>query len=48
VLVTTHSMAEAEECDRLVMLAGGHVVAEGKAAETAGDTITVVVPLPPG
>ena len=43
VLVTTHSMAEAEQCDRLVMLAGGRVVAEGTAAEIVGDTTTVVV-----
>jgi ABC-2 type transport system ATP-binding protein len=43
VLVTTHSMAEAEECDRLVVLAGGRVVAQGTAAEIVGDTTTVVV-----
>jgi ABC-2 type transport system ATP-binding protein len=43
VLVTTHSMSEAEQCDRLVMLAGGRVVAEGTAAEIVGDTTTVVV-----
>lgn len=43
VLVTTHSMDEAEECDRLVMLAGGRVVAAGTSTEiTAGATVTVV------
>lgn len=29
VLVTTHHMGEAEQCDRLVMMAGGRVVTEG-------------------
>jgi ABC-2 type transport system ATP-binding protein len=43
VLVTTHSMSEAEQCDRLVVLSGGRVVAQGSAAEIVGDTITVVV-----
>jgi ABC-2 type transport system ATP-binding protein len=43
VLVSTHSMAEAEQCDRLVVLAAGRVVAEGSAAEIVGDTTTVVV-----
>jgi ABC-2 type transport system ATP-binding protein/ribosome-dependent ATPase len=43
VLVTTHSMSEAEQCDRLVVLAGGRVVAQGTAAEIVGDTTAVVV-----
>jgi ABC-2 type transport system ATP-binding protein len=43
VLVTTHSMSEAEQCDRLVVLAGGRVVAQGTAAEIVADTTTVVV-----
>jgi len=43
VLVTTHSMSEAEQCDRLVVLANGSVVAQGAAAEIVGDTVTVVV-----
>ena len=43
VLVTTHSMSEAEQCDRLVVLSGGRVVAQGTAAEIVGDTTTVVV-----
>lgn len=43
VLVTTHYMEEAEECDRLVVLAAGRVVARGTAREITGDaTVTVV------
>lgn len=37
VLVTTHNMEEAEQCDRLVVMAGGKVVAKGTAAEITGD-----------
>jgi ABC-2 type transport system ATP-binding protein len=37
VLVTTHNMEEAEQCDRLVVMAGGRVVAEGTVAEVIGD-----------
>lgn len=33
VLVTTHHMEEAEQCDRIVMLAAGRTVAEGTAAK---------------
>jgi ABC-2 type transport system ATP-binding protein len=36
-------MAEAEQCDRLVMLAAGRVVAQGTAAEIVGDATTVEV-----
>lgn len=43
VLVTTHHMEEAEECDRLVVMAGGRVVAHGSVPEIVGDaTVTVV------
>jgi ABC-2 type transport system ATP-binding protein len=43
VLVTTHHMEEAEECDRLVVMAAGVVVAEGTSAEITGNaTVTVV------
>jgi ABC-2 type transport system ATP-binding protein/ribosome-dependent ATPase len=35
-LVTTHHMDEAEECDRLVVMADGRVVAEGTVAEIVG------------
>jgi ABC-2 type transport system ATP-binding protein/ribosome-dependent ATPase len=43
VLVTTHYMDEAAECDRLVVMAGGRVVAAGTPAEIIGTaTVTVV------
>ena len=42
-LVTTHHMDEAEECDRLVVMADGTVVAEGTVAEIVGDARVVVV-----
>ncbi|MGO9188050.1 MAG: ABC transporter ATP-binding protein [Streptosporangiaceae bacterium] len=43
VIVTTHSMEEAEECTRLVVLAGGRVVAAGTAAQIVGPARTTVV-----
>lgn len=43
VLVTTHRMSEAEQCDRLVMLADGRVVAEGTMAAIVGGRSTVEV-----
>jgi ABC-2 type transport system ATP-binding protein len=36
VLVTTHNMEEAEQCDRLVVMAEGNVVASGTAEEIIG------------
>jgi len=42
-LVTTHHMAEADECDRLVIMAAGRVVAQGTAAAIVGDTTAVEV-----
>jgi ABC-2 type transport system ATP-binding protein len=36
-LVTTHNMEEAEQCDRLVVMADGTVIARGTAAEIIGD-----------
>jgi ABC-2 type transport system ATP-binding protein len=42
-LVTTHHMDEAEECDRLVVMAEGRVVAEGTVPEIVGDNRVVVV-----
>jgi ABC-type multidrug transport system ATPase subunit len=36
-LVTTHNMEEAEQCDRLVVMAAGKVVATGTAAGIIGD-----------
>ena len=48
VLVTTHHLEEAEQCDRLVMLAAGRVVASGSLAEViAGRTaVEVTGPIP--
>jgi ABC-2 type transport system ATP-binding protein/ribosome-dependent ATPase len=43
VLVTTHHMAEAQQCDRLVLLSGGRVVGEGDEAAIIGDTRAVSV-----
>jgi ABC-2 type transport system ATP-binding protein/ribosome-dependent ATPase len=37
VLVTTHNMEEAEQCDRLVVMAAGKVVAAGTTAGIIGD-----------
>lgn len=36
-LVTTHNMEEAEQCDRLVVMAAGKVVAAGTTAGIIGD-----------
>ena len=43
VLVTTHFMGEAEQCDRLVVLAAGRVVARGTVDEIIGGATTVAV-----
>ena len=43
VLVTTHYMEEASECSRLVIMAGGAVVAAGTAAQIIGASQAVVV-----
>jgi ABC-type multidrug transport system ATPase subunit len=43
VLVTTHYMDEAGECDRLVIMARGRVVARGTAREITGDAQVSVV-----
>jgi ABC-2 type transport system ATP-binding protein len=40
VLVTTHSMSEASQCDRLVVLMAGRVAARGTAAEIAAGLVT--------
>jgi ABC-2 type transport system ATP-binding protein len=37
-LVSTHYMQEAEQCDRLVLMDAGRVVAEGTASDIIGDT----------
>jgi ABC-type multidrug transport system ATPase subunit len=46
VLVTTHHLAEAEQCDRLVVLAAGRVAAAGSLAEVVGDATAVEVHSP--
>jgi ABC-2 type transport system ATP-binding protein len=43
VLVTTHHLDEADECDRLVLMAAGRVVAEGTLAAIVGDGTAVAV-----
>ena len=42
-LVTTHHLDEARECDRLVLMAAGRVVAEGTLAGIVGDGTAVSV-----
>ena len=43
VLVTTHNMEEAEQCDRLMIMAGGKVLAEGTPGDiTAGRRVAEV------
>jgi ABC-2 type transport system ATP-binding protein len=46
VLVTTHHMDEAEECQRLVVMAQGRVVAEGDVATIVGSTRVTVADTP--
>jgi ABC-2 type transport system ATP-binding protein len=43
VLVSTHFMSEAEQCDRLVVMAAGRVVAAGDIADIVGDATAVEV-----
>ena len=43
VLVTTHNMEEAEQCDRLIVMAGGRVAAQGTVANVIGDYHVVEV-----
>jgi ABC-2 type transport system ATP-binding protein len=43
VLVTTHYMDEAQECDRLMVMADGRMVAEGTAGQIVGDARVTVV-----
>ncbi|MCL2467366.1 MAG: ATP-binding cassette domain-containing protein [Micrococcales bacterium] len=46
VLVTTHYMQEAEQCDRLVLMAAGRVVAAGSQSTLLGETRAVQVRAP--
>jgi ABC-2 type transport system ATP-binding protein len=43
VLVTTHYMQEAQQCDRLLLMASGRLVAEGTEADIVGATTAVEV-----
>ncbi|MCF3939450.1 MULTISPECIES: ABC transporter ATP-binding protein [Gordonia] len=43
VLVTTHYMEEAQHCDRLLLMAGGALVASGSEHDIIGDTRAVAV-----
>jgi ABC-2 type transport system ATP-binding protein len=43
ILVTTHHMSEAGQCDRLLVMADGRVVASGTQAEIVGDSSVVAV-----
>lgn len=43
VLATTHHMSEASECDRLVVMVGGRVVATGSSEQIIGGMRTVTV-----
>ncbi len=45
VLVTTHYLEETSQCDRLVIMAAGRVVAEGREAAIVGDRAAVEVEL---
>jgi ABC-2 type transport system ATP-binding protein len=43
VLVTTHQMEEAQECDRLAVMAAGRVVASGRVADIVGGARVTIV-----
>jgi ABC-type multidrug transport system ATPase subunit len=43
VLVTTHYMQEAQQCDRLLLMANGQLVAQGSEADIIGSTTAVAV-----
>lgn len=43
VLVTTHNMQEAEQCDRLLLMSQGRLVAEGSESDVIGSTTAVAV-----
>jgi ABC-2 type transport system ATP-binding protein len=43
VLVTTHYMQEAEQCDRLLLMSEGRLVGEGSKADIVGSTTAIAV-----
>jgi ABC-2 type transport system ATP-binding protein len=43
VLVTTHNMREAEQCDRLLLMSQAHLVAQGNEADIIGSTTAVAI-----
>ncbi len=43
VLVTTHAMEEAEQCDRLILMVGGRIAAQGTLADLIGKSNVVEV-----
>ncbi|MCH9816301.1 MAG: ABC transporter ATP-binding protein [Actinomycetia bacterium] len=43
VLVTTHYLSEAVECDRLLLMSGGRLVAQGSQADLVGDTTALEI-----
>lgn len=43
VLVTTHNMQEAEQCDRLLLMSAARLVAQGSEADIIGSTTAVAV-----
>jgi ABC-2 type transport system ATP-binding protein/ribosome-dependent ATPase len=43
VLVTTHYMQEAQQCDRLLLMAGGRLVAQGSERDVVGGTTAVEI-----
>jgi ABC-2 type transport system ATP-binding protein len=47
VLVTTHYLEETAQCDRLVIMAAGRVVAQGRETDIVGDRTAVAVELVP-
>lgn len=46
VLVTTHYIQEARQCDRLLLMSDGRVVGRGREQDIVGDTTAVVVHTP--
>lgn len=43
VLVTTHYMLEAQQCDRLLLMSNGKLVAQGSEGDIIGDTTAIAV-----